>query len=67
MALDELDERPYASVKAQFYSCYKVRTFERFANFWGLIEMRQCQTPDSKKFEFEVRALHFSEWLQFHA
>ena len=66
MALDELDERPYASVKVQFHNCYKVRALERFARFWGLIEIRKCQTPDSRLFEFEVRAPYLSEWLQFH-
>lgn len=67
MALDDIDERPYASVKDQFHHCYNVRTLKRFANFWGLIEMRKRQTPDSRIFEFEIRAPHLSEWIQFHA
>lgn len=65
MALEEFDETPYASVKKQFNWCYKLRTLERFAFFWGLIEMRKCQADDPRDFEFEVRAPQLSEWLQF--
>lgn len=67
MGLSELDERPYSSVKEQFHGCYKVRTLKRFAHFWGLIEMREDQKPNSKSFDFEVQAPRLSEWLQFHA
>ena len=66
MALDEFEEGPYTSVKKQFDWCYKVRTLERFAFFWGLIEIRECQTDDPMNFEFEVRAPQLSEWLQFN-
>ena len=66
MALDELEEGPYTSVKKKFDWCYKVRTLERFAFFWGLIEIRECQTDDPMNFEFEVRAPQLSEWLQFN-
>lgn len=67
MALDEIDERTYTTVKEQFHWCYKLRTLKRFANFWGLIEIRKPKTPHSRNFEFEVRAPHLSEWVQFHA
>ena len=67
MALDGFDDTPYSSDVEQFHSCYRVRTMERFAHFWGLIERRKCQTADSRTFEFEVRATHLLEWLQFHA
>jgi SEC-C motif len=65
MVLDGFDETPYASVKKQFNWCYNLRTLERFALFWGLIEIRKCQTDDPRDFEFEVRAPKLCEWLQF--
>ena len=65
MAINEFNETKYISAKQQFYHCYQIRTLERFANFWGLIETRKLQSPDERM--IEVRAPHLSEWLQFHA
>lgn len=66
-ALDNIDEKPYMSIEEQFHNCYRARMLERFARFFGGIEIRKPQDPSPMNFEFEVRAPHLSEWLQFHA
>ena len=67
MALDEIEDSPYISVEQDFHHCYQTRTLLRFARFWGLIDMRRVNKPDSIGFDYEVQAPRLSNWLQFHA
>ena len=67
MALKEIEGTAYTSIDEKFHHCYQTRTLVRFAQFWGLIDMRKRKTPDSIGFEYEVQAPRLSDWLRFYA
>lgn len=66
MALEEFDERPYSTIKQQFYSCYEIRTLVRFAHFWGIVDVREHKVPNSISFEYDIKAPHIKNLLQFN-
>jgi len=66
IAVNEMDEDHYFSPEQQLNSCYMLRTLDRFARFWGLIDMRPFTSPKLRAFEYELQAPRLSEWLHFH-
>ena len=66
VAINEMEEGEYYSPEQQLESCYGLRTLDRFARFWGLIEMRPLTSPKSRAFEYELQAPRLSEWLHFN-
>ena len=54
------------SCPRHFYQCYESRSLRRFAKFWGLVNMKQVMDSKNAWFDFEVRSIELSEWLQFH-
>jgi hypothetical protein len=61
-----MDEDHYFSPEQQLDRCYRLRTLDRFARFWGLIEMRPLTPPKPRAFEYELQAPRLSEWLHFY-
>jgi hypothetical protein len=65
MAINDMDEDSYLSPEQQLDACYRLRTLNRFAQFWGLIEMRRLTSPKPRAFEYELQAPRLAQWLTF--
>ncbi len=48
MSLDEFQDMPYSTAESSFKSCYKVRTFDRFLEWFNLVEVRHHIESDHK-------------------
>ena len=67
MVINEMNGDAYFSAEQQFSACYGLRTINRFAQFWGLIDMRELPSSNQYPFEYELQAPQLSEWLRFYA
>jgi hypothetical protein len=50
-----------------FKSCYSLRTFERFAYCFGLVEMRKQADHKPWARNYDIKADDISQWIKFHA
>lgn len=57
----------YKTAEQVIRRCYSLRVLERFAYFFGLINMRRIESKDSYDNSFELIASNIREWLYFHA
>lgn len=66
-ALDDVEGNAYFSQEETLRKCYRLRSLDRFAHFWGLIKMREIKTEDAFSNNYEFKASELSDWLTFHA
>jgi len=65
-SLKETDGGQSFSCDQRFYQCYQSRSLRCFAHFWGLVGMKKVMDSKNAWFDFELKAIELSEWLQFH-
>jgi len=66
MALNEVRQPPIGTPEEEVGFCYKLRTLERFAEFFGFAELKNL-TPDLFSRKYEVRKTPFLDrWIHFN-